>query len=371
MRIALRLAIRRRQRTVATGELDESWPTADLPEPERDPELADCHPLAGAAPTARGVPALLRGPLLRLDRRALRHARGHGRRNARAGPRCAAHVTRMQGGGTMSQLSDELGSRLALVVPELDEPDWDDVLARADLFGHAVPRPRRWSRLRMAPRALIFAIVVVLMGGSLALAVGGRVVHALGDGPAPTPDQGRVHRDVAPAVPARRRSAAAEGLPAGQDHQGQRAPRARPSAPGRTRRRRCTRRARSSGTALLRERRAARTVRTAAWPVARRAPFSLLGEPARAVRGRASLPRREGARASRPSGRRSAGVRCGATRLRIVYADGTHHDLPLVDGLVHVRDPDGPHASRDGPDRASTCSRRRARASARARIRSR
>jgi RNA polymerase sigma factor (sigma-70 family) len=40
MRIALRLAIRRRERTARLGALDEAWPIADLPEPERDPELA-------------------------------------------------------------------------------------------------------------------------------------------------------------------------------------------------------------------------------------------------------------------------------------------------------------------------------------------
>jgi RNA polymerase sigma factor (sigma-70 family) len=53
MRIALRLAIRRRQRTVASGELDESWPTAELPDPERDPELADA--IRSLAPRRRLV----------------------------------------------------------------------------------------------------------------------------------------------------------------------------------------------------------------------------------------------------------------------------------------------------------------------------
>ncbi len=127
----------------------------------------------------------------------------------------------------MSQLSDELGSRLALVVPELDEPDWDDVLARADLFGHAVPGPRRWSRLRMAPRALIFAIVVVLMGGSLALAVGGRVVHALGDGPRQPAGQGTSSAiSCVPPYPLEGAPPLPKGYLRGQDHQGQRAPRA-------------------------------------------------------------------------------------------------------------------------------------------------
>jgi RNA polymerase sigma-70 factor, ECF subfamily len=40
MRIALRLAIRRRLRSEPLAGLDEDRPVADLPEPERDPELA-------------------------------------------------------------------------------------------------------------------------------------------------------------------------------------------------------------------------------------------------------------------------------------------------------------------------------------------
>jgi len=53
MRIALRLAIRRRKRSAPIGELDESWPTADLPEPERDPELAEA--IRSLAPRRRLV----------------------------------------------------------------------------------------------------------------------------------------------------------------------------------------------------------------------------------------------------------------------------------------------------------------------------
>jgi hypothetical protein len=101
----------------------------------------------------------------------------------------------------MSQLSDELGSRLARVVPDLDELDWEDVALRADLFGRAAARPSRWRRLPVAPRALVFALVVVLMGGSLALAVGGRVLHALDDGPAPARVKDEFRQFVRPPYP--------------------------------------------------------------------------------------------------------------------------------------------------------------------------
>jgi RNA polymerase sigma factor (sigma-70 family) len=41
MRIALRLAIRRRQHARPAGSVDETWAVADLPEPDRDSVLAD------------------------------------------------------------------------------------------------------------------------------------------------------------------------------------------------------------------------------------------------------------------------------------------------------------------------------------------
>jgi RNA polymerase sigma-70 factor, ECF subfamily len=41
MRIALRLAIRRRQHTRPHEELEEGWAVAALPQPERDPVLAE------------------------------------------------------------------------------------------------------------------------------------------------------------------------------------------------------------------------------------------------------------------------------------------------------------------------------------------
>jgi hypothetical protein len=83
----------------------------------------------------------------------------------------------------MSQVSDELGERLARIVPELEPLDWDDVMERSQLLRRVAPKGRR-GRLRIAPRALLFAVIVVLMGGSLALAFGGRVLTAL-DAPAP------------------------------------------------------------------------------------------------------------------------------------------------------------------------------------------
>jgi hypothetical protein len=84
----------------------------------------------------------------------------------------------------MSQVSDELGERLARVVPQLEPLDWDDVTERSRLL-RRVPAKRRHGRLRVAPRVLLFAAIVVLMGGSLAVAFGGRVLDAVSGGSAP------------------------------------------------------------------------------------------------------------------------------------------------------------------------------------------
>ena len=46
-------------------------------------------------------------------------------------------------------------------------------------------RPRFWRGGGLAPRVVIAAACVVLMSGSLALAFGGRVLHAFADKPAP------------------------------------------------------------------------------------------------------------------------------------------------------------------------------------------
>jgi hypothetical protein len=78
----------------------------------------------------------------------------------------------------MSQLSDELGERLARIVPELEALDWDDVVERSQPVRRVAP-VRRGGRLRIAPRVLLFVAIVVLMGGSLALAFGGRVLTVL------------------------------------------------------------------------------------------------------------------------------------------------------------------------------------------------
>jgi hypothetical protein len=84
----------------------------------------------------------------------------------------------------VSQVSDELGERLARVVPQLEPLDWDDVAERSQLL-RRVQAPRRHGRLRVAPRVLLVAAIVVLMGGSLALALGGRVLDAVSGSPAP------------------------------------------------------------------------------------------------------------------------------------------------------------------------------------------
>lgn len=83
----------------------------------------------------------------------------------------------------MSQLSDELGERLAHVVPELEPLDWIDVVERSQLLRRVTPPARGRGRLRVAPRMLLVAAAVVLTGGSLALAVGGHVLITVFSGP--------------------------------------------------------------------------------------------------------------------------------------------------------------------------------------------
>jgi hypothetical protein len=229
----------------------------------------------------------------------------------------------------MSRLSDELGSRLALVVPEPDAPDWDDVLARAELFGHAASRPRRRSRLRMAPRALIFAIVVVLMGGSLALAVGDRVLHALGDGPAPTPIKHEFRDLVVPPYPLEGAPPLPKGSFAGKIIKG-------------SERRVLAVKSGTHVVALYAARASSGDVCfvTAGWPVEMRScgeplakgPFVIIGTQRGSYAGQRSvLPR--GKVVGKPIAWQLVGrARSGATRVRIVYADGTHHDLPLANG---------------------------------------
>jgi hypothetical protein len=99
----------------------------------------------------------------------------------------------------MNAPTDELATRLALVVPELDEPDWLDVVARSGLLRPAVP-PRRRGHW-FAPRVLAFAILVVLAGGSLALAFGGNVLDAFRSSPAPAPIERQFKQFVRPPLP--------------------------------------------------------------------------------------------------------------------------------------------------------------------------
>jgi hypothetical protein len=228
----------------------------------------------------------------------------------------------------MSQLSDELGSRLALVVPDLDEPDWDDVLARADLFSHAAPRPRRRHRLPVAPRALIFAIVAVLMGGSLALAVGGRVIHALDDGPAPAPVKHEFRDLVVPPYPLEGAQPLPKGYLAGKIVKG-------------SERRVLTIHTGSHTIGLYMARASSgdECYVTAGWPVEMRGcaepiakgPFAILGTQRGSYAGQGIIA---GAKVvGKPIAWQMLGrARARATRVRIAYADGTHHDLPLASG---------------------------------------
>jgi hypothetical protein len=61
--------------------------------------------------------------------------------------------------------------------------------------------PASTGRRARAPRALIVAALVLLMSGSLALAFGGRVLTALGDGPAPRHIKSEFQRMVHPPFP--------------------------------------------------------------------------------------------------------------------------------------------------------------------------
>lgn len=98
----------------------------------------------------------------------------------------------------MSVHPDELAERLANVVHVLEAPDWDDVVERATLRGRVVPpRRRRW----FGPRVLAFAIVVVLAGGSLALAFGGNVLDAFRSSPAPAPVKQQFKQLIKPPLP--------------------------------------------------------------------------------------------------------------------------------------------------------------------------
>jgi hypothetical protein len=70
----------------------------------------------------------------------------------------------------MSHVTDELAARLECLAPEFSDANWADVVRRANTT------PARRKRRMFAPRVLIASAAVLLMGGSLALAVGGRVL---------------------------------------------------------------------------------------------------------------------------------------------------------------------------------------------------
>jgi hypothetical protein len=186
-------------------------------------------------------------------------------------------------------------------------------------------RPRRAWRRTLAPRTLIVAAAVVLMGGSLALAFGGRVITALGDGPAPSKVKSTLDRMTSPPYPL-------DGAP----------PLPKDYLPGKivpgSQHRVLTYRTSRGKVAALY---VARTTRGGACFVTVGGPFGsggCLGTTP--VKGAFSdltvgqtMRSRNGKRFGGPVltiVARAASPR--AASVRIVYGDATHHDVALVDG---------------------------------------
>lgn len=186
------------------------------------------------------------------------------------------------------------------------------------------PLRRRWALLA-APRVLVAAAVVVLMSASLALAFGGRVLTALGGGPAPKPVKSEFRNLVKPPFPLDGAPPLPKGYLPGKIVRGS------------ERRVLTVRTSRGTVAALY----VARTtsgqlcVVIRGWPFAGGGcwgatppgnPFAALTQgfmsqragtwtrngPVRTLVGRTASPR--------------------ARVLRVIYRDGSHHDIALVDG---------------------------------------
>jgi hypothetical protein len=185
--------------------------------------------------------------------------------------------------------------------------------------------PSRRGRA-LAPRALLVAAAVVLMGGSLALAFGGRVLTVLDSGPVPHVVNSRLHQLVAGPLELPRDGAPPQpkSLPADRIVSG-------------SQRRLLTVRTSRGHIASLyvaRTRRGLMCVVSVGWPFGMGAcandkpvegPFSSLGTGA-------TTRSRDGKHVSliRTIVGRAAGSR--AHTVRVVYADGTHDDIAVVQG---------------------------------------
>jgi hypothetical protein len=228
----------------------------------------------------------------------------------------------------MSQLADELGVRLEQVVPPLGGPDWSDVLERAELLRRAVPRRRGWRRLPVASRALAFAIVVLLAGSSIALAFG---LRALVDGSAP-PHVKREFRQITRApFPLDGAPPMAQGALPGA------------IVPGSEHRVLLIRTGPKHVVALY----AARSSKgqTCFVSVGTRFPMTGCSDPSGARGPFATLEVQQVGKArARPASWSMLGRVKRGSRVRVVYADATQHDLTPVNGwflyeipLVHTR----------------------------------
>jgi hypothetical protein len=187
----------------------------------------------------------------------------------------------------------------------------------------AAARPRRHRGGPAAPRVLIAAAAVLLMSGSLALAFGGRVLSALDNGPAPTHVKSEFRRMTKPPIPLD----GAPPLPKGY----------LPGAivPGSQHEVISTQTSRGTTARLY----VARTTQGKLCTILVGWPFAGGGcwggtrpEGGIASLMAATVARRRGPHP--PAVRTISGrvVSPRATTLRVVYGDGTHHDLGLVDG---------------------------------------
>lgn len=206
-----------------------------------------------------------------------------------------------------------------------DQIEYLDRLER-DLRAAAARRAptRRW-RGALAPRALLVAAVVLLTGGSLALAVGGRVITALGGEPAPREVKSSFAQMTRPPYPLDGAPPLPKVYLPGK------------IVPGSQRRVLTVRTSRGKVAALY----VARTTRGAECIVANGGPFGTGGCTGVTPDKGAFSALTVGGVSPRGTGKTPKSVvrwilgRANsplAASVRIAYADGTHHDIPLVEG---------------------------------------
>jgi hypothetical protein len=200
----------------------------------------------------------------------------------------------------------------------------------------AAARPRRHRGGVAAPRVLIAAAAVLLTSGSLALAFGDRMLSVLDDGPAPTHVKSEFRLMTKPPVPLDGAPPFPKGYLPGA------------IVPGSERQVASARTSRGTTARLY----AARTARGKLCTILVGWPFAGGGcwggtPPVGGIEGfvSASMARRPSPHS--PAVRTISGhvVSTRATALRVVYGDGTHHDVGLVDGWFMFEVP-STHSSR-------------------------